>query len=352
VPEELQPRPVEFSKDFLAGTLERRTHTSDGDRVSWLSLKALSWDALLLRLLSSDDFVLLVGDAGIGKTYAMEKQLTIGDAGTDNLGRRVVRIDGSSGRFATVSLADWLGSLITTTAPVVVVMDEYHLLAPDVKEQFLLWCASRHYVKLIMVANRYEYSDLYLFAKHMLPVGAKAAASSETVMRHVVQCRGSVDNAIEKMVHAHIHKRVADASKLHDWLQSQAKDHLTPLPLSNHVPEVLLFSRMWLQSMSMLFGDGMLSMREIDDPHGILMRPLDCTGVHFKGDDQRTKAELEEKFKSQMLHMGDFAPVFVKAMTALYKHVERDLLRQWDSLVADPRAESVTVEQLLRRFNR
>jgi hypothetical protein len=53
-----------------------------------------------------------------------------------------------------------------------------------------------------------------------------------------------------------------------------------------------------------------------------------------------------------MLHMGDFAPVFVKAMTALYKHVERDLLRQWDSLVADPRAESVTVEQLLRRFNR
>jgi hypothetical protein len=73
----------------------------------------------------------------------------------DKMGRRVLRLDGSNERFTLESMSDWLDRNIVGTNPVMLIVDEFHRLPRDMKEQLLRWCGCRRFIKLVMIANRW-----------------------------------------------------------------------------------------------------------------------------------------------------------------------------------------------------
>jgi hypothetical protein len=215
------------------------------------------------------------GAPGVGKTYHLQQRLSAwasrsaGPREPSSAGRtRVVRLDGSSDRFTLVAMSDWLESAINTTEPVLLIVDEFHMLPSELKEQLLQWVGPRRFIKLVMIANRYDPQDKVLCARHLCntrrklaPALASTRLDAGVVMGHIIHCRGSMDFVFKAKVLPAVFSVVSGRTSMDAWLGSPAL-HLHPH--TSRVPGTLLFVTLWLQCTSMLVGDEALSLRDAE----------------------------------------------------------------------------------------
>ncbi len=132
---------------------------SDPVSALWESPRRLVWKSDIAKCIFNDNYALITGPPGIGKTFLMEQEFLakaqVGAAQVDKLGRTVLRLDGSNERFTLESMSDWLDRNIVGTDPVMLIVDEFHRLPRDMKDQLLRWCSTRRFIKLVMIANRW-----------------------------------------------------------------------------------------------------------------------------------------------------------------------------------------------------
>ena len=330
---------------------------------NWLSYQDVEWKSKIRRLRTSDAWVLITGSPGVGKTYHMQQEyLAKAEAGSDavldQLGRRVVRLDGSNDLFTLIAMADWLERAIDTTDPVLLIVDEFHMLPSELKEQLLQWVGPRRFIKLVMIANRYDFGDQVLFAQHLQHNRTLSQRSVEATRDNIIHCRGSVDEILEVKVLPELCEAVGGGASLESWLSRPMSDLS---PHSSRIPMTLLFARLWLQSTSMLVGDDMLSMRDIEKSP-ILSALQHARQERAYVDDADVRRLLREFLKRQMSHLEKFSTKFVNAVLFVYSldAVTLPVRQRWDSLTApgkrvvaaDGTARVCTIADGLRDFTR
>jgi hypothetical protein len=304
------------------------------ERAKWLTAQDVEWKAKITLMKASDEWVLITGAPGVGKTYHMQSEyLAKAQAGkVDHLGRRVVHLDASSDLFTLVAMASWLESTIDTTEPVLLIVDLFHMLPPELKEQLLQWVGPRRYIKLVMIASRHDLADLVLFAKHLQHNRTLSQKSVEATRSNIIHCRGSVDEIIDVKVVPKICEVLGGGADLRTWFQRPMSDLR---PHASRIPSTLLFTRLWLQSTSMLIGDDMLSMRDVEKSPMLsaLQHPREDQCYR---DDVAVGRSLMSYLTRQMWHLKSFSESFVKAIVFVYSldAVMTPLRRKWEELTA------------------
>jgi hypothetical protein len=306
------------------------------ERANWLTAQDVEWKAKISLRKASDEWVLITGSPGVGKTYHMKQEFLAPAGVVDLLGRRVIRLDGSNDLFTLVAMADWLESAIYTTEPVLLIVDEFHMLPTELKEQLLQWVGPRRFIKLVMIANRYDFADQVLFAQHLQHNRSLSQKCVEATRSNIIHCRGSVDEIIDVKVIPKIREVLGGGADLRTWFQ-------TPMsvlqPHVNKIPGTLLFTRLWLQSTSMLIGDDMLSMRDVEkSPILAALQHHSESGCY--GDDE-VRRNLNVNLSGQMGHLKSFSESFVKAIVFVYSldAVMTPLLLKWEELTASDLTE-------------
>jgi hypothetical protein len=333
------------------------------EEAKWTTAQDVEWKSRITALKSSDAWMLITGSPGVGKTYHMQQEyLAKAEAGSDavldQLGRRVVRLDGSNDLFTLIAMADWLERAIDTTDPVLLIVDEFHMLPSELKEQLLQWVGPRRFIKLVMIANRYDFGDQVLFAQHLQHNRTLSQRSVEATRDNIIHCRGSVDEILEVKVLPRICEVLGGGVDLKTWRDRPMSDLS---PHSSRIPMTLLFARLWLQSTSMLVGDDMLSMRDIEKSP-ILSALQHARQERAYVDDADVRRLLREFLKRQMSHLEKFSTKFVNAVLFVYSldAVTLPVRQRWDSLTApgkrvvaaDGTARVCTIADGLRDFTR
>jgi hypothetical protein len=144
-----------------------------------------------------------------------------------------VRIDGSSDELVNVSLLSRLMHSFPEARPSLLVLDEYHMLSESHKDQLFKWlCAQQRleWLRVILIANRIFDAD----AKRVGEL--KASTSNMRIHVESLSCRADV--------HTITNEVLGVAARDND-------DHL-------------LFMRQWHCCTRMIFGEDMLSIRNVE----------------------------------------------------------------------------------------
>ncbi len=317
---------------------------------AWVTTSNTHWRDDIARRVHSDDWLLITGPPGVGKTYHMQLHYLAASqvgrvAAHDLQGRRVVRLDGSSDQFMLVAMSDWLQQAMPTTQPVLLIVDEFHMLLQELKDQLLQWVSSRPFIKLVMISNRYDFADEVLFGRHL--AGSQRRAGLASIQANIVHCRGSLDEVLSVKVVPAIFSAVGTGD-MASWLQRPMCDLWAAGP---RVPAVLLFSRLWLQSSSMLMGDDLLSMRDVEGSPMLaaLWHPRQDRCYQEEPEVQRA---LAGHLVQQVVHLRKFARSFVAAAVRVYglDTVQGPAQREWAALGSSDRG--LTIAEGLNLFNR
>jgi len=288
----------------------------------WESPRRLVWKSDIAKCIYNDDYALITGPPGIGKTFLMEQEFLakaqLGAAQLDKQGRVVLRLDGSNERFTLESMSDWLDRNIVGTDPVMLIVDEFHRLPRDMKDQLLRWCSPRRFIKLVMIANRYDFADQALFSQHLHRHGSVTQASVDDTLRHITECCGSTNDVMHIKVVGVLHEiLVDDKSTLEAWKSSPFK---CATLIHDKVPMCLFFARLWLLSTAFLFGDEVLSLRDVEKGCAVLsILPPDRDSTSTWPSTQEEQ-KLCDHLTAQLADLEMFAPSFVKAVCYVYKN--------------------------------
>ena len=201
--------------------------------------------------------ILAVGAPGIGKTQYIERDILWLDTRYKG---KTVTMNGSDDAFTREALSDALHRQVPSSSSCLLVMDEFHMLAPEMKVQLLRWHATRPDVKLLLIANRCEEEDRCL----VLAWGARAAAGAVTRQDRtqvdvceITQCRGSVHDVLWLMVLDLASARIRGGATYEQW-KSDACDLDERMCV-----QAMLFCHIWFTVVSLMFGTDLLSLRRV-----------------------------------------------------------------------------------------
>lgn len=223
------------------------------------SLGVVPWRAHLKASFETPEAlrILAVGAPGIGKTQYIERDILWLDARYKG---KTVTMNGSDDAFTREALSDALHRQVPASSSCLLVMDEFHMLAPEMKAQLLRWHATRPDVKLLLIANRCEEEDKCL----VLAWGARAAAGAVTRQDgtqvnvcEITQCRGSVRDVLWLMVLDLASARIRGGATYEQWKSD-------PCDLDERrCVQAMLFCHMWFTVVSLMFGTDLLSLRRV-----------------------------------------------------------------------------------------
>lgn len=186
---------------------------------------------------TTQGWVMISGDPGIGKTYYLDKIVQ----GRNSA--KYKRLDGSSDDFVRIALTQELDHVLKKfkgSTDGILVLDEYHMLSPEQKKQLLSWTKQNlGKVKLIMISNRLDETDYDLFNTI-----SKGDMEGMDMMQGVVETRGSLRKLIQQKAFSLIAQHKSEVMGLDTY-------------------DVLMFMYLWVRATRGLFGDEMMSMRPV-----------------------------------------------------------------------------------------
>jgi hypothetical protein len=212
----------------------------------------------------------------------------------------VRELDGSNDIFTMVAISDWLEANVPLHSPCVLLCDEYHMMSRPLKEQMLQWCATNRWLRLVMISNRYDTSDVELFRQHLCPVVVDSEAHVDSTSGCIVHARGSIAAIMKKGVLPH--------------LRTEPRADRTVA-----AGRTLLLCFIWLQTTSGLLGDELWSLRYFND---------ECPLFHFLGpltrsnDMKGLEAALTAQLQRQQFHLAETITAFVTTFVKLYLMLE------------------------------
>lgn len=254
------------------------------------------WEAEAEEAIARYDFILLVGAPGVGKSHWTKQYLRL----KSSTGYHTVELDGSNDKFTRESIVDVLKDRVKLDGTSIVHLDEWHMMNTTLKTQLLQWffSHSRHGIKLILVCNRYDESDLALLRRFQ--------DSDGDVTRHVVHCRGTVHKLLRKMV------RPMLRSSERFWEQEVPTAGSTGLDSRQEWATRLGLVYVWVKCTAALFGPSLLSLRKFHKSCALLQR-----NVLISSD---VENQLREFFTSQQqLQNQCFRDAFVRCILHLMR---------------------------------
>ena len=309
---------------------------------TWLTKLDQAWTEAILRRVSSGEDIVLCGSPGIGKTLELRQILCATETVVRDrvTSRRVVMLSGSSEQFTEVALSGWLSRAVRGLEPVLLLVDDYNIMAEERRLQLLQWCSRRRsFLTLVVVASRYDFRDQVLLSKYLCrrmgpDPGFSLECLSDTT-QHIVHCRGSVSKIIQKMVLPVIHSVTARSQNYETWLSVPFASSVRSS--GSHVPLCIIFTHLWAQSTCMLIGDDMLSLRDYDENsgalHGLLLH-WNQVGKFYDvtGPTPQPKDALLNQLRKQSSELKSVALPFVMAILSVFKFVCVELLPAWNTL--------------------
>jgi hypothetical protein len=121
--------------------------------------------------------------------------------------------------------------------------------------------ASRLYTRC-WAFRRHDFADQAQFSQYLHRQGSLNQDSVKATESHIVECCGSTDDVLRIKVVSVLHQMlIEDGTTLEAWRSSPFK---CPKMFNSNLPRALFFARLWLHSTAYLFGDEVLSLRDVE----------------------------------------------------------------------------------------
>jgi hypothetical protein len=204
---------------------------------------------------------------------------------------------------------------------------------------------------------RYDFADQALFSQHLHRFGSVTQASVDDTLEHIIECCGSTNDVMHIKVVGVLHEVIVDdKSTLAAWKSSPFK---CATLVNDNVPRCLFFARLWLHSTAFLFGDEVLSLRDVEKDCAVLsILPPDRDST-TTWPSPLEEDKLCEHLTAQLADLEAFAPSFVKAVCYVYRntmslaHGPLAMWRElWQGADAGDKPRHLTVYDGILQFDR
>lgn len=202
----------------------------------------------------------------------------------------------------------------------------------------------------LLCCARYDFADQVLFSQHLHHHSSVTQASVRDTAKHITECCGSIDDAMYIKVVGALHQLlvpVEDGTSLEAW---------KALPMScaalstDKVPRGLFFARFWLHSTAFLFGDEVLSLRDVEKDCAVLSMLPSSRDDANEWPSSIEKKALREHLTAQLGDLELFAESFVEAICFAFKKavVAHDPVIEWERI----RSCAATIHEGIIEFDR
>jgi hypothetical protein len=164
--------------------------------------------------------------------------------------------------------------------------------------------------------HRYDFADQALFSQFLHHRGTTSLASVEDTSKHIIECSGSTDDVmLIKVVSVLYQLLVSDGFTLEPW---KASPFASTILNNMNIAKCLFFARLWLQSTALLFGDEVLSLRDVEKDCAVLSIMFSDRDQAIPWPASRDKVLLQEHLTAQLADQERFAPSYVEAVCYVF----------------------------------
>jgi hypothetical protein len=174
-----------------------------------------------------------------------------------------------------------------------------------------------------MLPRRYDFADQALFSQHLHHEGVITQVSVRDTAEHIIECCGSIDDVMYIKVVGALHQLMVpaeDGISLEAW---RALPFSCAASYPDKVPRGLFFARLWLHSTAFLFGDEVLSLRDLEKDCAVLSMLPSSRDDAIEWPSSIEKKALREHLTSQLGDLELFAESFVEAVCYVYNEATK-----------------------------
>ncbi len=167
-----------------------------------------------------------------------------------------------------------------------------------------------------MSLHSYDFADQALYSQFLHHRGTTSLASVAATADHIIECSGSTDDVMHiKVVGVLYQLLVKNGSTLEPW---KALPFSSTLLHDDKIAKCLFFARLWLQCTAMLFGDEVLSLRDVEKDCAVVSILFKSRDDRIPWPSEREKEKLQEHLIAQLGDQELFAASIVEAVCYVY----------------------------------